>query len=295
MNDKALLEGFKTNFAEGYDSVTPIWDQIAAKVDSDGGSEEYGWLGGLAGMREMHGERMPQGLKNYDFTIKNVEFEESVRVKRADIRDNKISAYTNVVRMIGENYRLFPDEKIFGLLNGGFDNVAYDGQNFFDTDHVQGDGSGGTEAFSNVLDQELSATSYAAARAILFGARNDAGKHLNRNPKFLLVVGETREGLAKALLQKEKDDAGADNVWYNTADLLVTPLVDNDKWFLLDVSSPTARPLVWQIREEVPFEAQEEGSHEDFFRKENFYGSYFRGNGGYGEYRKAVGSLVEES
>lgn len=292
MNEASLLEGFKTIFAEGYDSATPLWDKIAAKVESDAGSEEYGWLGGLAGMREMHGERQPQGLKSYDFRIKNIEFEESVRVKRADIRDSKIATYNNMVRLIGENYKTFPDELIFGLLNGANAAVAYDGQNFADTDHVQGNGNGGTENWSNYGTSELSATTFNTARLAIETARSDAGKILNKAPKFLLVVPPSKRALAEGIVLKEHLAGGENNPNYQAAELLVTAEVDTNKWGLFDVSSPTARPFVWQVREEVPFEAQEEGSHEDFFRKENFYGSYMRGNAGYGEYRKAYIAVI---
>lgn len=292
MNETSLLEGFRVQFAEGYDAVTPVWDRIAALVPSDGGSEEYGWLGGLAGMREMHGERQPQGLKNYDFKIKNIEFEESVRVKRADIRDSKIATYNNMVRVLGENFRTFPDEKVFSLINLADSSVAYDGQNFADTDHVQGDGAGNTVSWSNLLTAELSATSFAEARLRIETARSDAGKVLNRAPKFLLVVPPSKRALAEGILLKEHLAGGENNPNYQAAEILVTADVASNRWALLDVSSPTARPFVWQVREEVPFEAQEAGSHEDFFRKENFYGSYLRGNAGYGEYRKAVISVV---
>ena len=287
MNETSLLEGFKTLFAESYDSATPLWDQVAAKVDSDGGSEEYGWLGGLAGMREMHGERQPQGLKNYDFSIKNIEFEESVRVKRADIRDSKIATYNNMVRILGENYRTFPDEKIFSLINNADTGVAYDGQNFADTDQVQVSAAGVAENWSNKNTNTLSATHFNTGRLALETARNDSGKLVNKAPKFLLVVPPALRATAEAIVLQEHLAGGENNPNFGAAELLVTGHLNANRWALLDVSSPTARPFVWQVREEVPFEAQEEGSHEDFFRKENFYGSYLRGNAGYGEYRKA--------
>ena len=295
MNEVSLLEGFKTIFAESYDTAVPLFTQVAATITSDGASEEYGWLGGLAGMREMHGERQPQGLKSYEFTIKNIEFEESVRVKRSDIRDSKIATYNNMVALLGENYRMFPDEKIFGLINVAETGVAYDGQGFADTDHSQISEDGSAESWSNLGDEALDATSFATARLAIETARNDSGKIVNKAPKFLLVVPPAMRTLGEALVKKEYLAGGENNPNYLAADLLVTSNVNADRWALLDVSSPTARPLVWQVREEIPFEAQEANSHEDFFRKENFYGSYLRGNAGFGEYRKAYVSIPAES
>lgn len=287
MKEASLLKGFKTIFAEAYEAATPLWDQVAAKVDSDGVSDEYGWLGGLSGMREMHGERQPQGLKSYDFTIKNIEFEESVRVRTVDIENNKINGYSQMVKTLGENFKTFPDEKIFSLINNAGTGVAYDGQNFADTDHVQGDGAGGTETWSNKSTAELSTTTLNAAILALSTARNDAGKIVNKNPEYLLVVPPAKRSIAKGLLEKEYLAGGENNPDYGVAKMLVTAELTSKRWALLDVSSPTARPFVWQVRKEVPFEGQEAGSHEDFFRKERFYGSYMFANAGYGEYRKA--------
>lgn len=293
-NETAFVDGLKTNFAEAYGDATPIWSRIAVEVKSDGKEEEYGWLGGLAGMREMFGERMPQKLKNYDFSIKNREFEESVEVLESDIEDNRLKAYEQSVRILGENFKLFPDDLVFQALNDGFTKVAYDGQNFFDTDHVQKNKAmTADENWSNKGTTELSTSTFAAARLALETARTEKGKIVNKGEmKFLVVVPPNRRSIAEALFTKQYLAGGENNPDYQAAEILVTNQVDSNKWFVIDVSSPTVRPIVWQNRKEVPFEQQGVGSRDHFMRKKIAFGTYRRGNAGYGEYRKAYGSLV---
>ena len=68
----------------------------------------------------------------------------------------------------------------------------------------------------------LDAAGYEAARVAMMSFKNDAGKPLNVTPN-LLVVPPSLEGKARALLMMQKDANGADNPWYNTAELLVVP------------------------------------------------------------------------
>lgn len=72
--------------------------------------------------------------------------------------------------------------------------------------------------------QTLDATHYAAARAGLMGMKGDFGRPLNvlaNGSKPLLVVPSTLEGAALALINAQKNANGADNIYYNTADVLV--------------------------------------------------------------------------
>jgi phage major head subunit gpT-like protein len=68
----------------------------------------------------------------------------------------------------------------------------------------------------------LDAANYAAARAAMMALKDEEGKPLGIVPS-LLVVPPTLEGAARSLLLKETDATGADNPWYGTAELLVSP------------------------------------------------------------------------
>ena len=70
--------------------------------------------------------------------------------------------------------------------------------------------------------QTLNATYYAAARAAMMAFTNDEGVPLGITPTHL-VVPPTLESNGRAVVEAQFDSAGASNVWFNTAKLVVVP------------------------------------------------------------------------
>jgi phage major head subunit gpT-like protein len=70
--------------------------------------------------------------------------------------------------------------------------------------------------------QTLDADSYTAARTALASVTGDQGKKLAIMGTKLLV-GPSNEAAAREVLLAERNNAGATNVWRNTAELIVTP------------------------------------------------------------------------
>mgnify|MGYP003630068064 CR=1 FL=1 len=68
--------------------------------------------------------------------------------------------------------------------------------------------------------QPLTPANYSAARAAMIAMTGHRGRKLNLKPK-LLVVSAANEGAAREILMAERNDAGATNVWRNSADLMV--------------------------------------------------------------------------
>lgn len=288
--DTILRKGLLTNFFEGYDAAVSQWDKVATKVSSTASSEDYGWLGSVPRMREMKGERVPQKLLEYTYTLRNKEFEASIEVRHTDLKDDQTGKYGPLVRQIGESARQYPDELIFGsLMVAGFTNLGYDGQFFFDTDHPVGN-TGST--FSNKGTAALDATSFNVARTTLLKATDDFGRPVNIGADFQLVIPVDLLATAEGLLEAEFLAGGANNTNYKKASIVVSPwLTDTNNWYLLNVSG-VVKPFILQEREFIPFEALEEGSSENWWRKKNYYGTYWRGNAGYGLHQKAYGALV---
>lgn len=68
----------------------------------------------------------------------------------------------------------------------------------------------------------LNPTNYSAARAAMMAFKNDEGVPLGIMPTHL-VVPPTLESAGKAIVDMQNDAAGAGNVWFNTAKLVVVP------------------------------------------------------------------------
>jgi len=289
--ESILAKGLLTNFFEGYNSVETHWQEVATKVPSTARSENYAWIGSIPRLRRMKGERVPKKLLEHTYTITNEEFEASIEVNHADIKDDQTGQYGIQAKSIGESAKAFPDELVFEtLLPGGFTSLCYDGQYFFDTDHPIGE-TGSTQ--SNKLTVALDATSFQTARTMLRKMKDDFGRPtMNRNMDLLIVVPADLEATAETIFEALINSSGATNTLKGKARILVADwLSDTNNWYLLNVAG-IIKPFVVQEREFIPFEALEEGSESNFMRKKNYYGTYWRGNAGYGLYQKAVGSLV---
>jgi len=289
--ESILAKGLLTNFFEGYNSVETHWQEVATKVPSTARSENYAWIGSIPRLRRMKGERVPKKLLEHTYTITNEEFEASIEVNHADIKDDQTGQYGIQAKSIGESAKAFPDELVFEtLLPGGFTSLCYDGQYFFDTDHPIGE-TGSTQ--SNKLTVALDATSFQTARTMLRKMKDDFGRPtMNRNMDLLIVVPADLEATAETIFEALVNSNGATNTLKGKARILVADwLADTNNWYLLNVAG-IIKPFVVQEREFIPFEALEEGSESNFMRKKNYYGTYWRGNAGYGLYQKAIGSLV---
>ena len=289
--ESILAKGLLTNFFQGYNSVETHWQEVATKVPSTARSENYAWIGSIPRLRRMKGERVPKKLLEHTYTITNEEFEASIEVNHADIKDDQTGQYGIQAKSIGESAKAFPDELVFEtLLPGGFTSLCYDGQYFFDTDHPIGE-TGSTQ--SNKLTVALDATSFQTARTMLRKMKDDFGRPtMNRNMDLLIVVPADLEATAETIFEALINASGATNTLKGKARILVADwLSDTNNWYLLNVAG-IIKPFVVQEREFIPFEALEEGSESNFMRKKNYYGTYWRGNAGYGLYQKAVGSLV---
>lgn len=134
-NLRTLQTGFNTAFNQAFEAAESQYQQIAMTANSTTAKETYGWLGQSTGFREWLGDRQIQNLQAHDYTIKNKDFENTVKIPRNDIEDDSYGVYTPVIAQLGQDAKTHPDELCFSLLKDGFATACYDGQYFFDTDH----------------------------------------------------------------------------------------------------------------------------------------------------------------
>ncbi|CAH8720526.1 Mu-like prophage major head subunit gpT family protein [Paenibacillus melissococcoides] len=147
-------------YTKAFEETKTQWEQVATKVPSTTGEENYKWLGKMPRMREWVGDREIQNLQASDYTIKNKDYELTVGVDRNDIEDDTIGLYNPIVQDMGQSAAAHPDELVFGLLLKGFKEKCYDKQPFFSDKHKIGE-----KVFSNKGTKKLSVRSYAAAEA----------------------------------------------------------------------------------------------------------------------------------
>lgn len=146
---QSLQQAFNAAFKMGLGSVKTTWEQIAMRVPSSAKTENYGWMKDLPGMREWVGQRVIHNLEAAGATLTNKSYEHTIGVDRDDIDDDRLGIYTPMFAMQGEIVAAHPDSLVWGLLPTGFATKGFDGQYYFDTDHVGYTAAGAEASWSN--------------------------------------------------------------------------------------------------------------------------------------------------
>lgn len=145
-----VFRGFRRVYTDAYLNAPIHWDRLAMVIPSAAREETYGGLGEFPQLREWIGPRVVNGLKAAAFTIRDRKFESTVSVKRDDISDDRLGVFKPFFAEMGRVAKTHPEELIMGLLASGFDTTAFDGQNYFDTDHPVTDKDGAVTSVSNM-------------------------------------------------------------------------------------------------------------------------------------------------
>ena len=134
-NLKTLFIAFNAAFREGFGQAPADHERFTMPVNSMTATEEYGWLGQWPGLKEWVGERILRGIATHDYTIKNKTWESTIEVDKDRIADDQYGIYMPMFRELGLAVAAHPCELVYEALKKGHENLCYDGQNFFDTDH----------------------------------------------------------------------------------------------------------------------------------------------------------------
>ncbi len=282
----------KTTFNNAFNAAPTVWQKIAMKVTSTSGQNDYAWLSKFPKMRKWVGEKWVKALEAFKYTIVNDDYEATVEVNRNDIADDNLGIYGPQAQMAGESAAQLPDEIVMDLVNGGFTNICFDGQYFFDTDHLVAGASVSnkmTVALS-VATQAAVIASYGAARTVMRKFKDDEGRPLNVNPNILLVP-PALEHIALAIVNNERLDDGKANPYRGTATVEVDARLTSDTaWYLLDTTKPV-KPFIYQERKAPVFVEQTGEDNDDVFSRKKFkFGAEARAAGGYGFWQTAHGS-----
>lgn len=301
-----LLAGMRKEFMKQFNMQVSEWEKVATLIRSNKSTETYAWLGGVADLHEWKDERIPEGLLEHDFSIKNYSWEGSIAVDRDAYDDEQYGQIGIRVRDLADKAKRFWGRLVFTLLNQGNAAVGaglfagkaitcYDGQAFFSAAHQ----SGTSGIQSNIGTVAFSLANLRTALTAMKQFVDDKGNLMDIRPN-LLVVHPNNEFLAREILNSAYYPAEgavttrlATNVMKGILDLYVTPLVSTNFWSVLDTTG-VVKPLILQLRKDVTFSTYmgtpQQGTWEDFMRKKIYFGVDWRGNAGFGMWQYAYGS-----
>jgi phage major head subunit gpT-like protein len=263
---------------KGRNSYTPVRNKLAMPATTTTGLIIMGWLGALPYMKPFIKQLEKQNVGSAKWQIDSVEYAAGWDIPRLQIKRDQHGLYAPLFEASGLHASFHPDQLLFARLVAGFTEADYTGSAFFAASgkkHVPGVSK---NSFGNKLTKQLTAPHFATARKTLNNILGPDGVPFNAASTGLtLVCGETWRSAAEGILEAEYLSGGGTNVNYKKADLLVTPLITGDHWFLINSGSPF-KPMVDLQEIKTEFTAMTDPKSPNVFEFEAFsfksYGVY---------------------
>lgn len=245
--------------------------KLVTRIENDG-TDVLRMLGAPPRMQEMKGTVRPQGLLDLTGpTIVNLNWEVSMDVSRQDLsKDSLLGIYKSRIQEMANEIINHPYERALAFLEAGAAStygLAYDGQYFFDTDHVD-KGAKFTTSQVNYQTTNIGSpsaptlsefeTSFKAMRATMAKYKDDQGRSINGGGKGIsglaVLIPFDYLDVAEKLFNSQMIPANTGsttgsvtNPLYKAAEILAEPAMTNsDRYFLLRLDRPT-KPLILQF------------------------------------------------
>jgi len=285
-------------------------DAISNYFTSDQESETYKWLGQSPVMREWVGGRQAKGFLTNGLTIENKHFEGTLEINVKDLRRDKTGQIKVRINEFADRTNAHWAQILSKLINNAESTVCYDGQYFFDTDHLEGKSGAQSNKIqvdlTGFVDQidggkvgAVSAPSEAAFRlAVLKGIqqilsfKDDQAEPMNENAtNFLVVVPTAMWYIAQAAVAVPLTVGGSTNSIKVMNELNITVAQNprlpwTDKFAIFRTDS-AIKPFIRQEEEGVKVKAIAEGSELEFTHDKHQYGVDTWRNVGYGYWQHA--------
>jgi phage major head subunit gpT-like protein len=278
----------------------PWVGELSTHVSSDQASEEYAWLGMAPMLREMIGGRLAKTLRDFGFVIENLDFEATLRVLDKDMRRDK----TGQLQIRIDEFSQQPDRHWATLLSAliatGHQNICYDGQFFFDTDHGEGDSGVQSNDLTFDVTTPASPTTQEMQDAVLFavetmfGFKDDNGEPLNEGDSDFIVMTPTRYfSIAAKAMVNPVTGGGDTNPLQNLPGVSLRPTTNarfdpTPNVFYIFSTSGSVGGLIRQEEVTPEISSLDENSDHFFETREHQFGIYTSRNAGYGRWQRAV-------
>ena len=290
-----LEKGLKGIFFSEAASVPPsLVDNVATLVTSQADSEKYAWIGESPQMEEIIDEVKFVSLSDTGYTITNKEYAAGIAVRSRDVKNDQTGGIAARTRQLASVAQRHVNKLLINALINGTTNLGYDGVAMFSDTHTARDQQASTQdnllAGSGTSTANVQTDINAGIAAILnFLAENNEPYTEEINRIAIIAPPALRKPIIEAVqagIISQTDNVQVDGIsWYLHFSGRLTSTDVND-WYMLDVGGPV-RPLVYQLREGVRFEALEDGDTA-FVRNEYRYKAQAYHEVGYGPWQKAV-------
>jgi phage major head subunit gpT-like protein len=278
--------------------------RIGVLLNSDRGTEEYKWLGGAPIMRKWVGGRLEKGIRDEAYTIKNEPYEATLPVFKSDLRRDKTGMLNlRIAEMAGRAVTHW-EKLLSDLIIAGEASVCYDGQFFFDTDHVSGDSGTITNDLTATECPSADVTTTTAPTAAELAAifvemiqrmylfKDDRGEPINQNAReFIVMVPATYMSSTLTALSAQYLTNGVSNPVVANG-FSITPLINPRLTWTTKLAMFRAdsvmKPFIMQSETGIETEVLGAGSDEAFKNARYLFGINANRAVGYGYWQHAA-------
>lgn len=279
--EKGLNAGFAQKMAEflAARQLNPGLLSAAMGINSNSAYEKMGWIGAMSAVKQWVGELSAAGFKDYDYTIKNLDWAVTAAINENDSDDDQTGVLSMIPELLAKRILAHPEKLIIALLTGGTTGLAYDGVAFFS------DASGartidnllaGTGTTIEKLEAQLNAALVQMAKFT-----DEASEPLNIKGN-LIVCPVAQERTWRRLVDSSIDPtasvSGVKNPYSGMKVISDARLDANSAlhWYLL-ATGESVKPFVYSMRQTAK-PMMEKTPH----TKDWIYSVDYRGNMGYG-------------
>ena len=297
VNPVTLEKGLRAEFVKALAAAENTTDYLPAllQVSSTSVSENYGWLGDVPELTEWKDERKLKGILDYNYQIKNKDYEATLQVDKNTIEDDQLGTVKPRIAELAVRAKQHPRKLFLEALVKGSTELAYDGQTFFSTSHVMG--MSGT--MSNILtgtgvgfDQISADLDSAIMMMSLY--KDDQGAPFAEDiddSGIMIIAPSQLRPVMNRVFNSQTLANGATNPQFGriaSARIIYSSrLTDVNDWYILNVSQGM-KPFIQQNRQAARFGALEATSDRGFMSKRYLYGVDYRIGFGYGLWQHAI-------
>lgn len=178
-------------------------NNLAMPIDSNDAAEDLAWLGTPPALREFVGGRQAKELAEYHFDVRSKDYEGSLRMpKKSWIRD-KTGQLQVRISQFADRVNDHPAKILSNLILNAESTACFDGQYFFDTDHVSKNSGSQSNDITATASTAAAPTAAEYTKAItgavqqIYKLKDDEGEPTNQMAKsFGIMVPVDHMGAA---------------------------------------------------------------------------------------------------
>jgi phage major head subunit gpT-like protein len=247
-----LIVGARTGFLTSMKEKTYPWSRIATPINMGTKSLDLVDLGAAPMPVEDLAPQMQDFIER-SLTVKPRDWNLLVWISKNAVSDDQTGTLEAKVKNAGRNFQRHINNRVFTVLNGGDSQTygaCYDGQDFFDSDHVDA-GAHYATAQDNEGALALSLDNFETAMVAAQGIKDDQGEETDYTYD-LIVTSPTLRRTASQIVGNPQafDTANREtNPYAGQLDVIVSPKMDSTAWVLV-ASNEASKPLGLVMREQ---------------------------------------------